>query len=231
MRQIFFDIETTGFDYKIGNRMIEFGAVEVIDRRLTGKTLHFYCNPQGFEVEPGALNVHGITNNFLDDKPLFKDNVEEMIEFIRDTEIIAHNGIKFDIPFINWELGLLNKQNKWGVLENVVGKISDSLDLARTMHPLQKNNLDALCKRYFIKNDHRHFHGALLDSELLADVYLAMTGGQTNLSLHNSSLNDDSYENLDLSKIKLRKLSQEAFDITEHDNYLKKILKLEDNLW
>ena len=231
MRQIFFDIETTGFDYKIGNRMIEFGAIEVIDRKLTGNTLHFYCNPQGFEVEAGALNVHGITNDFLADKPFFKDKAEEMIEFIRGAEIIAHNGIKFDIPFINWELGLLKKQNKWGTLEDVAGKISDSLDLAFGLHPLQKNNLDALCKRYFIKNDHRHFHGALLDSELLADVYMAMTGGQTNLSLHNNSNSNDSYNNLDLSKINLRKLSQEKFDSTEHDNYQKKVIKLEDNLW
>ncbi|WP_239407136.1 DNA polymerase III subunit epsilon, partial [Francisella tularensis] len=150
-RQVFIDTETTGFDYKIGNRIIEFGAVEVIDRRITGNNLHFYCNPN-YKVEAGALAIHGLTNEFLADKPLFEDKVDEMIEFLRGAEVIIHNAA-FDVPFINWELSLL-KNNKYGTLEQNVAKIVDSLDLARKKHPLQKNNLDALCKRYQIRNDH-----------------------------------------------------------------------------
>lgn len=127
-RQVFIDTETTGFDYKIGNRIIEFGAVEVIDRRITGNNLHFYCNPN-YKVEAGALAIHGLTNEFLADKPLFEDKVDEMIEFLRGAEVIIHNAA-FDVPFINWELSLL-KNNKYGTLEQNVAKIVDSLDLAR----------------------------------------------------------------------------------------------------
>lgn len=134
-RQVFIDTETTGFDYKIGNRIIEFGAVEVIDRRITGNNLHFYCNPN-YKVEAGALAIHGLTNEFLADKPLFEDKVDEMIEFLRGAEVIIHNAA-FDVPFINWELSLL-KNNKYGTLEQNVAKIVDSLDLARKKHPLQK---------------------------------------------------------------------------------------------
>ena len=228
-RQVFIDTETTGFDYKIGNRIIEFGAVEVIDRRVTGNTLHFYCNPN-YEVEAGALAIHGLTNDFLSDKPLFEDKAGEMIEFLKDSEVIIHNAA-FDVPFINWELGLL-KDNKYGTLENHVAKIIDSLEIARKKHPLQKNNLDALCKRYQIRNDHRTFHGALLDSELLADVYLAMTGGQTNLTLQTAKKASKNNIDIDLSKLNLRKADETVKNINEHQEYLKNILKLqEDNIW
>ncbi|APC96450.1 DNA polymerase III subunit epsilon [Francisella frigiditurris] len=227
-RQVFIDTETTGFDFKIGNRIIEFGAVEVIDRRLTGRTLHFYCNPN-YEVEAGALAVHGLTNEFLSDKPSFGEKVDEMMEFLKGSEVIIHNAA-FDVPFINWELGLL-KNNKWGILESHVAKITDSLDIAKKKHPLQKNNLDALCKRYHIRNDHRKFHGALLDSELLADVYLAMTGGQTYLSLQNSKNNTEVKVDIDLEAVNLRCLSSEKQYNIEHQNYLEKVLKLEKNLW
>lgn len=228
-RQVFIDTETTGFDYKIGNRIIEFGAVEVIDRRVTGNTLHFYCNPN-YEVEAGALAIHGLTNDFLSDKPLFEDKAGEMIEFLKDSEVIIHNAA-FDVPFINWELGLL-KDNKYGTLENHVAKIIDSLEIARKKHPLQKNNLDALCKRYQIRNDHRTFHGALLDSELLADVYLAMTGGQTNLTLQTAKKASKNNIDIDLSKLNLRRADETVKNINEHQEYLKNILKLqEDNIW
>lgn len=228
-RQVFIDTETTGFDYKIGNRIIEFGAVEVIDRRITGNTLHFYCNPN-YEVEAGALAIHGLTNDFLSDKPLFEEKAGEMIEFLKDAEVIIHNAA-FDVPFINWELGLL-KNNKYGTLENHVAKIIDSLEIARKKHPLQKNNLDALCKRYHIRNDHRTFHGALLDSELLADVYLAMTGGQTNLTLQTTKAASKNNIDIDLSKLNLRKANETIKNINEHQEYLKNVLKLqEDNLW
>ncbi|AJI48117.1 DNA polymerase III subunit epsilon [Francisella philomiragia] len=225
-RQVFIDTETTGFDYKIGNRIIEFGAVEVIDRKVTGNNLHFYCNPN-YEVEAGALAVHGLTNEFLADKPLFEENVDQMIDFLRGAEIIIHNAA-FDVPFINWELGLL-KNNKYGTLEQHVAKIVDSLELARKKHPLQKNNLDALCKRYHIRNDHRTFHGALLDSELLADVYLAMTGGQTNLVLQTTKNASKDTIDIDFDKLKLRSANETIINISEHDKYLCNILKLEES--
>lgn len=226
LRQVFIDTETTGFDYKIGNRIIEFGAVEVIDRRITGNTLHFYCNPN-YKVEVGALAIHGLTNEFLADKPLFEDKVDEMINFLKDAEVIIHNAA-FDVPFINWELSLL-KNNKYGILEKNVIKIIDNLELARKKHPLQKNNLDALCKRYQIKNDHRTFHGALLDSELLADVYLAMTGGQTNLSLQTVKTVNKNSIDIDINKLNLRKADDSISDISAHHNYLSNLLKLEED--
>lgn len=225
-RQIFIDTETTGFDYKVGNRIIEFGAVEVIDRKVTGNNLHFYCNPN-YEVEAGALAVHGLTNEFLADKPLFEENVEKMIGFLKGAEVIIHNAA-FDVPFINWELGLL-KNNKYGTLEQHVAKITDSLELARKKHPLQKNNLDALCKRYHIRNDHRTFHGALLDSELLADVYLAMTGGQTNLVLQTTKNASKNSIDIDFDKLNLRSASENIINISAHDKYLCDILKLEES--
>ncbi|MEY8767909.1 DNA polymerase III subunit epsilon [Francisella philomiragia] len=225
-RQVFIDTETTGFDYKIGNRIVEFGAVEVIDRKVTGNNLHFYCNPN-YEVEAGALAVHGLTNEFLADKPSFEENVDQMIDFLRGAEIIIHNAA-FDVPFINWELGLL-KNNKYGTLEQHVAKIVDSLELARKKHPLQKNNLDALCKRYHIRNDHRTFHGALLDSELLADVYLAMTGGQTNLVLQTTKNASKDTIDIDFDKLKLRSANETIINISEHDKYLCNILKLEES--
>lgn len=225
-RQVFIDTETTGFDFKIGNRIIEFGAVEVIDRKITGNTLHFYCNPN-YEVEAGALAVHGLTNEFLADKPLFEEMAGQMIDFLKDAEVIIHNAA-FDVPFINWELGLL-KNNKYGILEDHVAEIIDSLDIARKKHPLQKNNLDALCKRYHIRNDHRQFHGALLDSELLADVYLAMTGGQTNLTLQAEKASSKDNIDIDLSKISLRNAESSVKNLNEHNNYLTEMLKLDDS--
>jgi DNA polymerase III subunit epsilon len=225
-RQIFLDTETTGFDFKIGNRVVEFGAVEVIDRRLTGNNLHFYCNPN-YEVEPGALNVHGLTNEFLSDKPLFAEKVEQMMEYLKDAEVIIHNA-PFDVPFLNNELKL-SKNKNYTTIEDNVANIIDSLAVARKKHPMQKNNLDALCKRYFIRNDHRKFHGALLDSELLADMYLAMTGGQTNLSFNADKASSKNKIEIDTSSLNLRKV--EVTNITAHDNYLKDILKLTDTTW
>ena len=225
-RQIFLDTETTGFDFKIGNRIVEFGAIEVIDRKLTGNNLHFYCNPN-YEVEVGALNLHGLTNEFLSDKPLFSDKVDEMIDYLKDTEIIIHNAA-FDVPFLNWELGLL-KNNKYGTIEENVNNIIDSLAVARKKHPMQKNNLDSLCKRYFIRNDHRKFHGALLDSELLADMYLAMTGGQTNLSLYADKASTKDRIEIDVSLLNLREV--EVKDTKVHDNYLTDVLKMIDKTW
>lgn len=176
MRQIVLDTETTGLDPKSGHRIIEIGAVELVNRRLTGQHLHHYINPKR-EVDAGALAVHGITNEFLKDKPVFAAICEEFLSFIRGAELIIHNAA-FDTGFINHEFALYNASI--GTVESHC-KITDTLLLARQMHPGQKNNLDALCKRYNIDNSHRELHGALLDAEILALVYLAMTGGQSSL--------------------------------------------------
>ena len=175
-RQIVLDTETTGLDPSQGHRIIEIGCVELIDRRLTGKHYHVYINPRR-EVDSGAIKVHGITNEFLKDKPVFTDIVSEFLNFVGDSELIIHNA-PFDVGFINHELKLLRKG-----LKDIDKRCSvfDTLTYAREKHKGKKNNLDALCKRYHIDNSNRQLHGALLDAEILAHVYLAMTGGQKEL--------------------------------------------------
>jgi len=177
MRQVVLDTETTGIDPKQGHRIIEIGCVEMVGRKLTNRHFHVYINPER-EVEEEAFNVHGISNEFLADKPKFAEVAKEFLEFIDGAELIIHNA-PFDVGFIDHEFSML------GGFPNVadVCKVFDSLVYARRKHPGQKNNLDALCRRYGIDNSHRELHGALLDSEILADVYLMMTGGQVSLSL------------------------------------------------
>lgn len=176
MRQILLDTETTGLDPAAGHRIIEIGCVELLNRRFTGNNFHRYINPER-EVEEGAVEVHGITNDFLQDKPRFANIADEFLEYIRGAELVIHNA-PFDVGFINHELDLL--PSRPGRLEDYCS-VLDTLVLARKRHPGQKNNLDALCKRYGIDNSHRELHGALLDSEILGEVYLAMTGGQVSL--------------------------------------------------
>jgi DNA polymerase-3 subunit epsilon len=178
MRQIVLDTETTGLEPREGHRIIEIGCVELVNRRLTGNNYHQYLQPDR-EIDEGAVAVHGITNESLADKPRFADIAADFIEFIRGAELIIHNA-PFDVGFINHELRLLD-QGYEGV--DAICRILDTLVMAREMHPGQKNSLDALCKRYDVSNEHRELHGAMLDAEILADVYLAMTGGQTALSL------------------------------------------------
>ena len=177
MRQIVLDTETTGLEPAQGHRIIEIGCVELIDRRPTRKTFHQYLNPDR-EIDEGAVEVHGITTGFLADKPRFADIADDFLEFVRGAELVIHNA-PFDVGFLNHELKLLGGR---GRLEDYCS-VLDTLALARQMHPGQKNSLDALCRRYRIDNTRRELHGALLDAEILADVYLAMTGGQTSLSL------------------------------------------------
>ena len=178
MRQIVLDTETTGLEPSEGHRIIEIGCVEMIDRRLTGNNFHQYLQPDR-QIDEGAANVHGITNEFLQDKPRFRDIVEAFIDYVRGVELIIHNA-PFDVGFINNELDLLGIE--YGDLGGY-STIVDTLAMARKKHPGQRNSLDALCKRYEIDNSRRNLHGALLDSEILAEVYLAMTGGQASLSL------------------------------------------------
>jgi DNA polymerase-3 subunit epsilon len=161
-----------------GNRIIEIGCVELVNRRLTGQTFHQYINPER-ESEAGALEVHGITTEFLSDKPKFEEIADDFLEFIDGAELIIHNAA-FDIGFLDYELGLIKSEKRR--IESVC-TVLDTLKLAKEKHPGQKNNLDALCRRYDVDNSNRELHGALLDSEILADVYLAMTGGQVSLPL------------------------------------------------
>jgi DNA polymerase-3 subunit epsilon len=184
MRQIILDTETTGLDPKQGHKIIEIGCVEMIERKLTGNNYHQYLKPDR-EIDAGAIEVHGISNEFLDDKPRFYDVMNDFMEYIKGAELIIHNA-PFDIGFLNHELNAVN--NSWGTIEQHC-QIIDTLVMARNKFPGKKNNLDALCKRYLIDNSHRELHGALLDSEILGDVYLMMTGGQVSLSFSQSERN------------------------------------------
>ncbi len=177
-RQIVLDTETTGLEPSQGHRIIEIGCVELVNRRLTGNTWHHYFNPER-EIDAGAFAVHGLSNEFLADKPRFAELADEFLDYIRGAELIIHNA-PFDVGFLNHELSLLDEPRPR--IEEVAS-VLDTLVLARQKHPGQKNTLDALCKRYDIDNSARTLHGALLDSEILADVYLMMTGGQTRLLL------------------------------------------------
>jgi len=178
MRYIVLDTETTGLEPKQGHRIIEIGCVEIINRRLTDNTYHQYIQPDR-ESDEGAFEVHGISSEFLADKPRFKDVVEDFMAYVNGAELVIHNA-PFDIGFLDSELAKLDPV--WGKVSDHC-TITDSLLMARKMHPGQKNNLDALCKRYDVNNARRELHGALLDAELLAEVYLRMTGGQETLAL------------------------------------------------
>lgn len=178
MRQIILDTETTGLEPEQGHRVIEIGCVELVHRRPTGRHFHRYLNPER-EVDEGAVQVHGLTSEFLADKPRFAEVVDELLEFIDDAELVIHNA-EFDVGFLNHELrrsahAITDLRERCAVL--------DTLTLARQLHPGQRNSLDALCKRYAVDNSQRELHGALLDAQILAEVYLAMTGGQAALLL------------------------------------------------
>jgi len=175
MRQIVLDTETTGLEWRNGDRIIEIGCVELLNRNLTGKHYHVYVNPER-EVDAGAVAVHGITNEFLADKPRFRDVAQDFEDFVRDAELIIHNAA-FDVGFLDHELGLIGRAKLGALCAGVI----DTLKMAKEQHPGKKASLDALCERYEIANAHRTLHGALLDAELLADVYLAMTRGQESL--------------------------------------------------
>lgn len=177
MRQIVLDTETTGIDPSEGHRIIEIGCVEMVERQLTGRHYHVYINPDR-EVEEEAISVHGITNDFLADKPRFSEIAQEFLAFIDGAELVIHNAA-FDVGFIDAEFARLKPIRK--VTDHC--SVLDSLAVARRKHPGQKNSLDALCKRYGVDNSNRELHGALLDAEILADVFLLLTGGQTALSL------------------------------------------------
>ncbi|MCU7926147.1 MAG: DNA polymerase III subunit epsilon [Candidatus Thiodiazotropha sp. (ex Dulcina madagascariensis)] len=191
MRQIVLDTETTGLEPAQGHRIIEIGCVEMVDRRLTGNNFHQYLQPER-DIDAAAIEVHGITNEFLADKPKFCDVAADFIDYVRGAELIIHNA-PFDVGFLDHELGIMNSLGKVDAL----CAVTDTLVMAKKMHPGQRNSLDALCKRYDIDNSHRELHGALLDAEILADVYLAMTGGQAALRLDSSPMDETGESSID----------------------------------
>lgn len=216
MRQIVLDTETTGIDPKEGHRIIEIGCVEVVNRRLTGNHFHVYINPQR-EIEQEAIEVHGITNEFLVDKPKFHEVATDFVEFIRGAQLVIHNA-PFDVGFMDHEFAKCAQTS--GVVTSEICTVLDTLVLARQMHPGQKNNLDALCRRYGIDNSHRELHGALLDAEILADVYLIMTGGQTKLNLAGKNTGDSGVERIrrvERNGNKLKVIRATADELEQHE--------------
>jgi DNA polymerase-3 subunit epsilon len=225
MRQIFLDTETTGLYHAQGHRVIEVAAVEVINRRLTKQHFHYYLNPDR-EIDQGAQEVHGISLEFLQDKPRFADIANELIAFIADSELIMHNA-PFDVGFLNREFGLIELKP----VESITAKITDTLKIAKEMRPGQRNSLDALCKHYGIDNSKRTLHGALLDAELLADVYMAMTRGQDSLMMElDKPQQKNSDAMLQIKQPVLVRLANQA-EISAHDEYIASLAKSGDCLW
>lgn len=225
MRQIFLDTETTGLYHTQGHRVIEVAAIEVVNRRLTKHHFHYYLNPDR-EIDQGAQEVHGISSEFLQDKPRFADIAHELIAFIADAELIMHNA-PFDVGFLNNELGLIGQQS----IEAVTAKITDTLKIAKEMRPGQRNNLDALCKHFGINNSKRTLHGALLDAELLAEVYMAMTRGQDSLMM---LLEQPEEKDIDTEPVTyaplLVKLADEN-ELSAHEDYLATLVKSGSCVW
>lgn len=237
MRQIVLDTETTGIEPKEGHRIIEIGCVELINRKLTGNHFHVYINPER-EVEEEAFQVHGISNEFLADKPVFNQIIDNFLKFIGDSELIIHNAA-FDMGFLNHELNLAKRGPR--PLESQC-KVIDTLLMARDKHPRQKNNLDALCKRYDIDNSKRELHGALLDAEILALVYLAMTGGQFDMfSLDEGEVSKAELQRTvsnPLQKVMVRQenlivLTPSQAEMAAHEKFMATIIEQSglDNLW
>ena len=210
-RLVVLDTETTGIDPKEGHKIIEIGCVEIINRQLTGNHYHQYLNPDR-QIDQGAIDVHGISNEFLEDKPRFADICVDFLDFIRGAELIIHNA-PFDVGFINHELNLIGHE----ISDiNQICTITDSLKMAKEMYPGQRNNLDALCKRLGVNNSHRELHGALLDSEILADVYLYMTGGQVSLEL-NADFSEPGNSMIDLNNREPRVRKLKVIKANDHE--------------
>ena len=223
MRQIVLDTETTGLEVELGHRVIEIGCVELIDRKLTHKHFHQYINPER-DIDEGAQEVHGISRESLRDKPVFKEVWQPFLEFVKGAQLVIHNA-PFDVGFLNYEMSLLKGPH--GRIEDYCS-IFDSLDAARQKHPGQKNNLDALCKRYGVDNSQRDLHGALLDAEILADVYLLMTGGQVSLGLMGEEASKDIQSTsvvrtLDANRPPLKVIPASIDELARHEARLDKL--------
>jgi len=224
MRQIVLDTETTGLEPSKGHRIIEIGCVEIVNRRITENTYHQFIQPDR-EIDEGAFEVHGISTEFLADKPKFEDVVEDFMAYVNGAELVIHNA-PFDVGFINHELAMLDPI--WGEVSDHC-QITDTLVMARKKHPGQKNNLDALCKRYFVNNAKRELHGALLDAELLAEVYLHMTGGQENLFQSsqsgdaNASAHVSPIRRVDSNRPSIKVIHASVEELEAHQNNLLKL--------
>jgi DNA polymerase-3 subunit epsilon len=216
MRRIFLDTETTGLDPRQGHRVIELGCIEMHERRRTGGKLHFYFNPDR-AVDPGALEVHGLSNDFLADKPRFAEKLNEFLDFVKGAEVIAHNA-SFDVGFLDAEF----ERQGLGKFSSHVAQVTDTLQMARELFPGQRNSLDALCNRLGVNNSHRTLHGALLDSEILSEVYLAMTRGQDSLMMDVGNGADQTGQGgrLDLSTLDLPLVNIAPDDMAAHEAYL-----------
>lgn len=217
MRQIILDTETTGLDPAQGHRIVEIACIEMVNRGLTGNHLHLYLNPDR-DSDPEALAVHGLTTAFLSGHPRFSEVAHHIVDFVRDAEIIIHNAA-FDLKFLDAELARVGRAS----FSSVCGKITDSLLHARELHPGKRNSLDALCERYGISNAHRTLHGALLDSELLAEVWLAMTRGQDALIMDFGGSSSQSAQDLTVEKFDasvLEVLYAAAEETAAHEAYL-----------
>ena len=213
MRQIVLDTETTGLAAREGHRIIEVGAIEIVGRRVTERRLHHYVNPER-DSDDGALAVHGLTSEFLADKPKFAEIADELLAFVRDAEVIIHNA-SFDLEFLDEELKRIARPP---FAEHCL-KVTDSLTLARELHPGKRNSLDALCERYGVSNRHRTLHGALLDAGLLAEVYLAMTRGQDSLVI-DLGADGTAIDTAPLDLARLRVLAAGAAEVQAHEALL-----------
>lgn len=217
MRQVVLDTETTGLDPALGHRVIEIGAVEIVNRRITGEVFHVYLNPER-DIDADALKVHGLSLEFLQDKPRFGDIAPDFLRFIAGAELIIHNA-PFDVGFINAELARIGAGD---LTQHCLG-VQDTLRLARELHPGQRNNLDALCKRYAIDNSARALHGALLDARLLAEVYLAMTRGQETLVMERVALSTS--QRLRRGRARLLVLRASPEELAAHAEYMREMAK------
>jgi DNA polymerase III subunit epsilon len=211
-RLVVLDTETTGLNARLGDRIVEIGCIELVNRRLTGRHFHRYVNPQR-AIEEGALRVHGITDEFLADKPAFEGVADEFLEYVRDAELVIHNAL-FDVEFLNEELKRLGR----GLLTDYVARVHDTLGHARELHPGKKNSLDALCERYQVDHRRRTLHGALLDATLLAEVYLAMTRGQESLAIGIEEVDDDTVRarRTRIGDLRLIVVSASQAELSEH---------------
>ena len=229
MRQVILDTETTGLNPATGDRIIEIGCVEMVGRRLTDRTFHHYINPER-DIDAGAFAVHGLSREFLSDKPVFGNIVEQLIEFVDGAEIVIHNDA-FDLGFLDNEFALLKRPP----FRNLASKITDTLLDARQMFPGKRNSLDALCERFSISNEHRTLHGALLDAQLLAEVYLAMTRGQEDLTIDliDYTVNNDAAGQPKVLPTNLKLMAASPDDCKAHEQILADIAKAskKDPVW
>lgn len=222
MRQLILDTETTGLEVAKGHRIIEFAAVEMIDRKLTGNHLHLYINPER-AIDPDATRIHGIKDSDVLDKPVFAEVVSEITDYIKDSELIIHNA-KFDLSFLNYQFNL----EKYDLVDSYVKEVIDTLVLARSKFPGSKNNLDALCDRFKISRENRNYHGALIDCHLLADVYLALTREQISLlgeEEKKQNTASQNFERIDVSTLNLKVVHPNSEENKLHDEYLKSLDK------